>query len=55
VKFIVHIIGVTKAFTKNIISILLIKISWPLDFFINSQIKGTTPEVKNVNNVNLTL
>ena len=56
-KFIVHIIGVTKAFTKNFISILLINILYPLsDWLITISLnRGKSAEFKKVNNVNLIL
>ena len=52
----VHIIGVTKAFTKNFISMLLIKISYPSDLLTkNSQKVGKIAEFTKENKVNFKL
>ncbi len=55
-KFIVHIIVVTKELTKNFISILLIRNSYPFDLLKNnSETIGKTAEFKKEKRVNFKL
>ena len=54
--FNVHIPGVTIAFTKNFISMLLINISYPSELLIkNSQNVGNMAELTKENKVNFKL